>query len=293
LINLIGNAVKFTEKGSIRICVSSKRRDSKDPVISAAPSQLPSDNFQQVSNLDHFDFTFKVIDTGIGLSQETLGKLFKSYSQADTSTSRKYGGSGLGLSISKQLAELMGGSMWAESEWGVGSTFFFQIPMKTTEFENSVALKSEFTLRGLGDHTKMGVALQILVAEDNVVNQQVLLKILMKMGFQADLAKDGVEAVDAALRKRYDLILMDIQMPNLSGIEATVKIRSHLPHEQQPRIIAVTASVMEDEVEKVRRAGVDGIIPKPIKPKELSQEIQNCIELKEQQQGVKQKLFAS
>jgi len=382
LLNLLSNAVKFTEKGEVVLTVTSK--------LSAG---------------ERLELTFAVRDTGIGLTPEGMGRLFQSFSQADSSTTRKYGGTGLGLAISKRLAELMGGTMWAVSDGpGKGSTFHFTIQVerahlspasardlggvqmelqgkrllivddnatnrrilalqsgkwgmlsRNTEFpeealrwleagerfdlaildmhmpqmdglelarkmrkrnaalplvlfsslgrreaDNSEGVFSAYlakplrqsqlfdTLvsllaRGVASKTTEpatvklqmdpGMAtrhpLRILVAEDNVVNQKLALRQLQQLGYRADLASNGLEAIESVERQTYDVVLMDVQMPEMDGIEASRRITGKLPSGRRPRIVAMTANAMQGDREMCLTAGMDDYIAKPIRVNQL------------------------
>ena len=382
LLNLLSNAVKFTENGEVVLTVSSK--------------PLPNDKHE---------LTFTVRDTGIGLTPEGMSRLFQSFSQADSSTTRKYGGTGLGLVISKRLAELMGGTMAAESAGpGKGSTFHFTIQAGKAQLEPArernllgvqaelkgkrllivddnatnrrilalqsakwgmVASDTEFPAEALrrlkagerfdlaivdmhmpamdglelargirGLDAKMplvlfsslgrreadsydgifsaylakplrqsqlfdtlvsllarevvsktgatqpakpqmdpGMAarhpLRILLAEDNVVNQKLALRLLQQMGYRADLASNGLEAVESVQRQTYDVVLMDVQMPEMDGLEASRRITAKLPASHRPRIVAMTANAMQGDREMCLAAGMDDYIAKPIRVDQL------------------------
>ncbi|MEO7743635.1 MAG: GAF domain-containing protein [Usitatibacter sp.] len=379
LLNLLTNAVKFTEQGEVVLTVTSERRAG-----------------------DRVGLTFAVSDTGIGLAPEEMGRLFQSFSQADSSTTRKYGGTGLGLAISKRLAELMGGRMWGESAGpGKGATFFFSIEAPTArlpaarsrdfvgvqpqlkgrrvlvvddnatnrrvlnlqaakwgmqpratgsprealawieqgesfdvaildmhmpEMDGAVlaqrirALTRQMplvlfsslgrreagiedglfdaflskpihqsslfdTLLGIvGRETGEGTApapspaapgidtemaarhpLRILLAEDNVVNQKLALRILQRMGYRADVASNGIEAIESVQRQKYDVVLMDVQMPEMDGLEATRRICARWSAGERPRIVAMTANAMQGDREQCLAAGMDDYITKPIR----------------------------
>jgi signal transduction histidine kinase/CheY-like chemotaxis protein len=378
LLNLLSNAVKFTEKGEVVVSVS------------ARPAAV-----------DRVELTFAIRDTGIGISEEGMGRLFQSFSQADSSTTRKYGGTGLGLAISRRLSELMGGRMWAQSAGpGQGSTFLFNIvapvapmpPTRQREFvgvqpaledksvlivdDNSTnrrvlglqaakwGMRSRVTespgealrwieegeafdlaildmrmpemdglalasrirgrnmtlplvlLSSLGRHeagasadlfsaflakpvrqsqlydTLVGLLakdasakpaassmgkpsidpqmaarhpLRILLAEDNVVNQKLALRILQQMGYRADLASNGLEAIESVARQAYDVVLMDVQMPEMDGLEATRAICERWAPGQRPRIVAMTANAMQGDREICLAAGMDDYLTKPIR----------------------------
>jgi PAS domain S-box-containing protein len=375
LINLLNNAVKFTEKGEVVVTTTSERLDG-----------------------DRYRLHFAVRDTGIGIPRDRMDLLFESFSQVDRSTTRRYGGTGLGLAISRRLTELMGGTMWAESEAGAGSIFHFTIeapsaPAAVRPYERrgpthlsgkrvlivddnetnreiltrqteswgmrasrtgtpSEAL--EWVARGdpfdvaildmqmpemdgltlatrIGEHrdaqtlplvmlTSLGgieesdvpfaayltkpvkpsqlyesltsilgggedeahasdatpeilaerLPLRILVVEDNPVNQQLMLLLLDKIGYRADVAGNGVEALDALERQPYDAVLMDVEMPEMDGLEATRRIHQRWPAERRPHIVAVTANAMQGERELCLQAGMDDYIAKPIRLEELS-----------------------
>ncbi|MBL8384419.1 MAG: response regulator, partial [Burkholderiales bacterium] len=382
LLNLLANAVKFTEKGEVVLTVAARPLAGED-----------------------VELAFAVRDTGIGLSEEGRGRLFQSFSQADSSTTRKYGGTGLGLAISKRLAELMGGTMWVESAGlGHGSTFRFTIRARRAELpatrsRDLVGVQAELAGRRLlivddnatnrrilglqagkwgmvahdtespadalrrlaageafdvaildmhmpemdgvqlarairathpalplvlfsslgrreaddtGDLFRAYLAkplrqsqlfdtlvsllavevvekaraaaparpqidpgmaarhpLRILLAEDNVVNQKLALRLLSQMGYRADLAANGLEAVEAVGRQTYDLVLMDVQMPELDGLDATRRICAALPAGRRPRIVAMTANAMQGDREMCLAAGMDDYITKPIRIHEL------------------------
>jgi len=242
LINLTNNALKFTNEGGITIKV-----------------ELLEQKNETVKLL------FKVIDTGIGISEEGKQKLFTAFTQTDTSTTRKFGGTGLGLTISKRLVELMNGEIGVESEPGQGSTFWFTITYKTsgvaeTETETDREQKKKPTVK-----------LRILLAEDNPINQRVALYNLTKLNHIVDIAENGKSAYEKFLKSHYDLILMDIQMPIMNGIEATRKIREwEKKNNQGPiPIIAMTANAMKDEMDKLLKEEMDSYLTKPFKISEL------------------------
>ena len=235
LINFVSNALKFTEKGEIKISCNLVSQENDSAVLK-----------------------FSVKDSGIGLSKEQQNKLFQAFTQADTSTTRKYGGTGLGLSISKRLAELMGGSVGVEGELGLGSTFFFTISckvLKTIISKSKINISTELlkSIRGAS----------ILLAEDNEINQQVAVELLETEGFFVDVADDGKIACGKIEQKEYDLVFMDLQMPNMNGFEATGRIRKELNKKELP-IIAMTADAMTGIEEKVKDAGMDDYVTKPI-----------------------------
>lgn len=386
LVNLVGNAVKFTEQGEVWVTLSTRQGTEKEE---GEPELL-----------------FAVSDTGIGIRQQQLPQLFSAFSQLDSSTTRRYGGTGLGLAISRRLAELMGGTMWAESTIGEGSTFYFTVIVRDTEKlpapqplnpaihllkdrtllivvhggrerdaleryarrwqmkflsagdaatahqllkvrqgwdaaiidldlpdEDGLSLATKlFTQSPLqgkpilllasrnrlnirqraadaGVHTvlyeplkpndllaalvllidgkSLGGAmaaarinafdsdlgheqpLDILLAEDNVVNQKVALLLLDRLGYRADVAASGQEVIDAVQRQHYDVILMDVHMPEMDGIEATQRIFEILPADAHPYVIAMTAAAMQEDRERCRQVGMQNFISKPVKVEEL------------------------
>ncbi len=245
LVNLLSNAVKFTDVGEVFVSVTSLLKpDSR------------------------FELHFEVRDTGIGIPPESISSLFQSFRQVDMTTTRKYGGTGLGLAISKRLVELMGGSIWAESASGKGSTFHFTIMAEPGPTGEPV-YSSEPAAPGIGLDTGALGLLRILLAEDNVVNQKVALRMLRKLGIRADVAANGLEVLEALERQPYNIVLMDVQMPEMDGLEATRAIRDRWPAKVQPYIIAVTAHALEGDRERCLQAGMDDYISKPVKMEEL------------------------
>jgi PAS domain S-box-containing protein len=386
VINLLSNAVKFTERGEVVVSVDSEPVRSDDG-----------------DGLARYRLHFAVRDTGIGIPRDRMDRLFESFSQLDASTTRRYGGTGLGLAISKRLAEMMGGTMWAESELGQGSTFRFTVLTEAApglvpafderphpelsgkrllivddnETNRHILLRSaqswgmlahataspvealEWVRRGdpfdiavldmqmpemdgatlaaeIRRHrdarmlplvmlTSLGrrvedagvefaahlakpikashlydvligviarqparertptvtaapaevepgaeIPLRILLAEDNDVNQKLALALLRKLGYRADVVGNGVEALAALRRQRYDVVLMDVEMPEMDGLEATRRIHNEWPDDQRPRIIAITANAMQGDREMCLAAGMDDYLSKPIRPEELS-----------------------
>ena len=242
LVNLLSNAVKFTQEGEIE--------------VKTKASRLADDNYE---------IQFSVRDTGIGISQETLGKLFQPFSQADASTSRKYGGTGLGLAISKRLVKLMGGRIWVESVEGKGSTFRFTILTK----RSSVPVNKALPIITHRDSPKQTKELSVLLAEDNMVNQKMAILMLKKLGYNADKVANGLEVLQALERKSYDLILMDVQMPEMDGLQATREIRRRWPS-GGPKIVALTAHAIAGDREKCLEAGMDDYLCKPINLEDLN-----------------------
>ncbi|HKI04317.1 MAG TPA: ATP-binding protein, partial [Thermoanaerobaculia bacterium] len=237
LVNLLGNAVKFTPWGEVEVS------------LSAHP--LPDGRYEA---------RFAVADTGVGIPGEHLERLFVAFQQVDGSLARQHGGTGLGLAICKRLTELMGGRIWAESTVGQGSTFHFTVvgdSATATPPEPTVARSAD---RGLARRHP----LKILLAEDHPVNQKVILGLLEHLGYQADLATNGVEVLASLESRAYDVVLMDVQMPDMDGLSATRSIRSQLPADRQPRIVAMTAHAMPGDRERCLAAGMNGYLSKPV-----------------------------
>ncbi len=250
IVNLLSNAIKFTENGRVILKVES-----------------PGDT---IANRRRVHFC--VQDTGIGIPADRVSKLFQSFTQVDASTTRVYGGTGLGLAISKRLAEMMGGNMWVESEIGKGSTFHFTIEAEVADISKGV--KKETGYDDKIDHNLASKnPLRILLVEDNVVNQRLALKLLEKMGYRADLAGNGLEAIHALERQFYDLIFMDMQMPEMDGLQATREIRKRWSKDPRPRIVAMTANAMKSDQDQCIAAGMDDFIGKPIRIGEVTEKI--------------------
>ncbi|HSD57644.1 MAG TPA: PAS domain S-box protein [Methanotrichaceae archaeon] len=244
LVNLLSNAVKFTDSGEVLVNVT---------------SQPKPDN--------RFELHFEVKDTGIGIPQEFMSSLFQSFCQVDMTTTRKYGGTGLGLAISKRLVELMEGRIWVESEVNKGSTFHFTIVVGPAPLPVQTG---SLDVRGQSGLQKdQLVTLRLLLAEDNIVNQKVALRMLGKLGIRADVAANGLEVLEALERQPYNIVLMDVQMPEMDGLEATRAIRDRWPMKMQPYIIAVTAHALDGDRERCLQAGMDDYISKPVKMEEL------------------------
>jgi len=268
LVNLGSNAVKFTEKGEIVIRASLENQDERNVTI-----------------------RFSVRDTGIGIPANRQDLLFSPFTQMDGSTTRKYGGTGLGLAISRQLAELMGGQIGLESEEGSGTTFWFTAVFEKqpagcesademfAKIEGGSALDLFATGSSISQSSKRKI--RILVAEDNPVNQKVAQAMLRKMGLQADVVANGQEAVNALQTTPYDLVLMDCQMPEMDGYEATQRIRRPGSKAQNPGIpiIAMTALAMQGDREKCIQAGMNDFIAKPVKRRELAKMLASWLEI--------------
>jgi len=239
--NLVGNALKFTEKGSI---------DIKLRLVS-------EDN-------DFIKLEFSVKDSGIGIDENTIKNLFREFNQADTSITRKYGGTGLGLSIAKQLVKMMSGDIWVESKKGVGSTFIFVATFPKLAVTN---IEENNQVQNIMRNTDGISGSSILIAEDNKINQMVILGMLEDLNILSDIANNGKEAVDYAKTKKYDLIFMDLQMPVMDGYEASQRIRDL---DKDTPIIAISAAVMQQDKEKSQKFGMNEHIAKPIEQNVLT-----------------------
>ena len=245
LINLAGNAIKFTEKGKVTISIKELSRYANESVLE-----------------------FSITDSGIGIPESQLNKIFESFSQASSDTTRKFGGTGLGLTISKQLVELQNGSIYVQSQVGKGTTFSFKIPYPIGTLEQLNKLDSNAD-DVKGDDLK---GLRILLVEDNAFNQMVAVDTLNDLIEELiiDLAENGVVALEKLKAGDYDIVLMDIQMPEMDGFEASERIRSDFssPKNQIP-IMAMTANVTLEEVEKCFKSGMTAHISKPFEPQVL------------------------
>ncbi len=238
LFNLISNAVKFTAEGHVSIRVAAA-----------------SDSWSEAPRL-----SFTVQDTGAGMSPDVVQRLFRSFEQADASAARKYGGTGLGLAISRRLAELMGGSLTVESALGLGSTFRLELPLIPSAEQGEVDIRPEAAAA-----TATAVR-SILIAEDHPVNRRLISLILSPMGWAITLVEDGAEAVAAAARTPFDVIIMDMQMPVMSGLDATQAIRNGHGANAKTPIIALTANAFDDDRAAWLNAGAADFLTKPIDP---------------------------
>lgn len=273
LVNLIANAIKFTEEGEVSIKVSS----------SIGTNQ--SEHEHPVHELQ-----FEVKDTGLGIPPDRLDRLFQSFSQIDASTTRKYGGTGLGLAISSQLCALMGGKIWVESEGipGKGSRFYFTVRAAADEGIAQIET-SDISRQTKEDHSPVknqgnekfaeSNPLSILLVEDNIINQKVVSRMLQKLGYRPDIASNGLEGVQSLVRQTYDLVLMDVQMPEMDGLEASRQIRKLNQQIQQPYIIALTANALQGDREMCLDAGMDAYLSKPLKVEQLIAKLQEYFSL--------------
>ena len=250
LLNYLGNALKFTEQGEIVLTLEQLATEGKKIKV-----------------------RFAVSDTGIGVDQETMSRLFHNFEQADNSTTRKFGGSGLGLSITRHLAKMMGGETGAESEPNIGSKFWFTATFECTQampansatgFPTSYALSPDTLLSRDFKGTR------VLVCEDNPINQEIIAELLTDVGFAVDVAENGAVGIAMAGQKSYSLILMDMQMPVVDGLEATQELRRMPGYERTP-IVAMTANAFEADREACLLAGMDQFVTKPVNPDALFQ----------------------
>lgn len=247
LLNYTSNAIKFTDKGEITVHAS---------ILEESKS--------------HLLLRFEVQDTGIGISVEAIDKLFKAFHQADASTSRKYGGTGLGLAISKQLAELMGGTLGVESQPNQGSKFWFTARLA----QGSEPVAHATPPRPLNMEVLKGAA--ILLAEDNPFNQQVAFEILRDAGARVSIVSNGQEAIDMLQTRRFDCVLMDMQMPVMDGLEAARQIRSNPALADIP-VIAMTANAGHEDRSRCFAAGMDYFVSKPVFPDQLYAAVAQCV----------------
>jgi signal transduction histidine kinase/CheY-like chemotaxis protein len=249
LFNLVGNAVKFTGEGAVRVQAGIEHR---------AQGRM---------------LCIRVSDTGIGISEAAKSVLFERFRQADGSTTRRYGGSGLGLAITRQLAELMGGTVCFSSQVGVGSTFVLELPAPIAE--PAVAAASVETTQS----PLAGIV--VLVVDDNATNRLIASKMLEQLGAEVAVAEGGAEAIALAKATAFDLVLMDIQMPGMDGIEATRRLRRETALGDQIPIVALTANVFDEQRQLYLASGMDAVVGKPIRPADLLREIYAAAERRE------------
>ncbi|WP_421773511.1 ATP-binding protein [Gracilimonas sp.] len=251
LNNLVSNALKFTEEGEVRLSVNAVQDDDES-----------------------IRLQFAISDTGIGIEEGRVNTIFESFTQASQNTKRLFGGTGLGLTISKQLTELQGGSIFVESEEGDGSTFYVELTFEkgSSAIEATAINKSE-------DSTESLSGLKVLLAEDNLVNQKVMLRFLERWNVDMTVVDNGKEAVEAIKEDNYDVVLMDLQMPTMDGYEASEHIRKlDDPYKRNTPIIALTAAALKEVREKVYASGMNDFVTKPFNPADLEQKLFQFIE---------------
>lgn len=257
ILNLVDNAIKFTPKEEVLLSLR---------VNGYAPET------------QKFNMEFKIVDTGIGMSEEQLNRIFRPFVQAESNTSKRFGGTGLGLVISERLCEMMGGNITVASIAGKGSTFTLNLPFKEFICDkkdlDSINANEEIIISDLAQR----YPLRILAADDNTTNQRILGLMLSKMGYHADFASNGIEVLEALKRQEYDIILMDVQMPEMDGLDACRAIRKKERSSDTKNpicIVAITAFAMDEDKEKCFSAGMNSYIAKPIKISELTRTITN------------------
>jgi len=253
LLNLVGNAIKFTERGSVAL------------------------NVERIAETDDtLTLRFSVKDTGIGVPEDVRDRLFTEFYQVDPSISRRFGGTGLGLAICRRIVEAMGGMIGVESQPGEGSTFWFSVTLTKGDSERAA------TARATRVATASVPALKVLLVEDNEINQKVALGLLARDSHKVKVAVTGLEAVAAVAHDDFDLVLMDVQLPEMDGIEATRRIRQMSdPAKATVPILALTANAMADDIESCLAAGMNDVIAKPVDPERLSKAILGVAQLPE------------
>jgi len=254
VVNLLGNAIKFTESGLVSVDFRESRRDAQSTMLSV-----------------------RVSDTGIGIPSEKIKTVFEPFTQADGSTTRRYGGTGLGLTITGQLVKLMGGELNVESEMGKGTTFAFTVRLGLPPAGQRADVRApSWPQPGTGAATTP--PLRVLVAEDNVVNQRLIGRLLEKWGHDVTIVPSGEQAVEATLREAFDLVLMDVQMPGMDGFEATRAIRARENGNGAGlTIVAITAHAMKGDRERCLEAGMNGYVSKPVEAAELQRTIATMV----------------
>ena len=280
LLNLVGNAIKFTERGEVRVDVDARRLR-----VGGADDRAASDDGGPSGAPACVELHFSVRDTGIGIPIEKRTKVFEAFEQVDGSTTRKYGGTGLGLAISSELVAMMGGRIWVESEVGAGSTFHFTARLDAGSAE-SAAMSAEPAAAPSPAAESPSQPLRVLLAEDNPVNQRLAVRLLERRGHSVVVAGDGKAVLEACDREHFDVILMDVQMPEMDGLEATAAIREREACVPEPNIamasggrrngangripiVAMTAHAMKGDRERCLAAGMDDYLAKPIKAADL------------------------
>lgn len=251
LFNIAGNAIKFTDQGSVSIRAKLIASNVKGPKIEISVS-----------------------DTGIGIPQDKLDMIFDAFNQSDINTYNKYGGTGLGLTISKNLIQMHEGDINVQSQVGKGTTFTFTLQLSHAQ-EEVVVQEKESNFVDITPEERENI--KILIAEDNKVNQIVAKRVLSKYGFKVDIAENGVEAIEKVRANTYDLVLMDVNMPVMNGLEATRYIRKNLAEKSDIKVAAMTASVLKKDIDLCYLSGMNDFISKPFVPQELYMKIINMV----------------
>ncbi len=263
-VNLVSNAIKFTEKGEVMISVDAIE-ETKDSLV----------------------VEFRIKDTGIGIPMEKQQKIFELFEQATSNASRKFGGVGLGLSMVKRLIELQNGKIFLESTPGKGSEFYFRMPfVKIGDDEKQNEIKT-----GLDGEDEPGRGIKVLIVEDNPINQLLVIKVLQKRGYQTTIAQNGKIAIDKYKNEDFDIVLMDLQMPEMDGYEATKYIRRMDTEKAAIPIVAMTAHTIQGELEKCLAIGMNDYVSKPFSPDELNVKIQLLVVGNQQITEKSEKLF--
>lgn len=265
ILNLVGNAVKFTENGSITIGASWDAIDEEQGRL-----------------------FFSVKDAGIGIDEDRIGAIFEPFTQADSSMTRRFGGSGLGLTICQNILQIMGSRLQVSSKVGVGSEFSFEIQVKESPAEAIEeierlrdSVKQATSAAPTSSKMERRAKAKILLAEDNALNQQVISKLLGRLGYSAVMVENGQEAVEALERWQFDLVFMDLMMPVLDGVSATKIIRETLPPAKQPVIIALTANSSEDDINNCMAIGMNDFVSKPVELQVLEKTLNEHLNLRD------------
>jgi CheY-like chemotaxis protein/nitrogen-specific signal transduction histidine kinase len=277
LFNLTANAIKFTERGGVWMEVKVEPAPAQGtepaPSVPAADARTVTGAAGETALNGVTWVSFAVTDTGIGMDAATLSRLFQRFSQGDESRSRRFGGTGLGLEISRNLARLMGGDIVVTSQVGTGSSFVFSAPLPVlADLPATVPeAAAQVAEAPLPEHPPAVRSLRVLVAEDNEVNRMVMEAILSGLGHAVGFAEDGEQALALATSQPWDIVLMDLHMPRMDGLQATQAIRAH-PHGQRSRvpIVALTADVFPETRARCQAAGVQDFLTKPVDTAELS-----------------------
>ncbi len=250
LMNLLGNALKFTDRGRVDLNITVKDHHS-----------------------DITEVRFEVADTGIGIDPDKLDQLFDSFFQVDATRTSKYGGSGLGLAISRKLVEAMGGTIGVESEPGQGSRFWFELPLKKASADSTSSAMWDPLLNPTDTSAAFDKPLRILVVEDIAINQVIARKLIEKMQHRVDTVDNGIKALQALEQTEYDLVFMDVRMPEMDGLEATRQIRKAETNYQQMYVVAMTANATSQDVQECMDAGMNDFVSKPINREKIEHAI--------------------